>query len=121
MKTVKTNSNDIIVVEFAKEKEVEVIANYNTGELFLNKGLIGQFGLNDNLSILGKLSELEDNNLDRFVEKFTMDRHDGNFIEFENYVDKIDTCKTPKQSFISLLQSNGIETENKELLIIEVL
>ena len=62
--------------------------------------------------------ELEDKDLDRFVMNWRVGGLYQNYkmeSQYEEYM-----FKTPKQSFISLLQSEGIDT-NKNLLIIEVL
>ena len=71
--------------------------------------------------ILGKLSELIYKDCEEFVE------NDGDSLGvwYKNYNDKIDnkppySLETPKESFISLLQSEGIDI-NKEHLILKIL
>lgn len=108
MKTIKTQSNSIIVVEVPEDSDVEEI--------------IDNLNLSGDNKYLGKLSELIDEDCEEFVELLPSNM-------YKNYKWPEDKVRltgiqpinaTAKQSFISLLQSNGIDT-GKELLIIEVL
>ena len=113
MTTIKTQSNSIIVVEVPED-----VINWQSLDIVLDWS---------KHKILGKLSELEDKDLERFV-KFSI----NSIRTYKNYTQQRGKNNTPwernekmwlksaKQSFISLLQSEGIDT-NKNLLIIEVL
>ena len=127
MKQIKTNSKDIIVVEVPENSfnhELFYDGGTNTGIMFeprLEEYLQLQsikFPISSDIKtkILGKLSELKDKDLERFVEKI-FEGTDQEMYQSYYYHDSYEI--TPKQSFISLLQSNGIDT-NQELLIIEI-
>ena len=96
-------------------KEVKNIVYYNPDSFHLPEG---------RWKIIGKLSELTDEDCEEFVEKL-IDPYEK--IVFLNYP-KIDEVMrsferiTAKESFISLLQSEGVDTSNEDkLLIIKVL
>ena len=107
MNKIKTQSNDLIIIEIP-----ENVINWQSLDIVL-----------DWLKhkILGKLSELKDKDLEEFVEFIPHRESDYNL--YRNYLKlaKNYILGSAKQSFTSLLQSNGIETENKDYLIVEVL
>lgn len=129
---IKTESNDIIVVEVPEDSENFELHD-NDGITYDSKSLDSKenpwqfIDLEKGwYKILGKLSELDDKDLERFIENDNDGAFFGGFWEYtgpKNYVAKgtdWKICNSIKESFISLLQSNGIDT-GKELLIIEVL
>lgn len=95
-------------------------------------GFITNFKSAEDFNILGKLSELSEEKCSRFVKYIFIDAWFPGEINLEGYkdysfkligelfYDKIYKFKTAKESLISLLQSNDIDT-SKNLLIIEVL
>ena len=127
MKKLKTQSNDLIIVEVPEDAydfkiEVDYLIYRDNKTSIWNEGTPIQ--IPDNSKILGKLSELEDNELERFCHKMVQNDPPDQEIKFRgnwyNYLDYNKYESSPKQSFISLLQSNGTDI-NKELLVIEVL
>ena len=108
MKQIKTAGNDIVCVEIPEE-----VINWQSLDVSLDWS---------KHKILGKLSELIDEDCEEFVKLLPSNM-------YKNYKWPEDKVRltgiqpinaTAKQSFISLLQSEGIDT-NKNLLIIEVL
>lgn len=91
----------------------------NENQLFNDKKLI-TLGKNESWKIIGKLSELKDEDVEEFVE----DRlaHEGdlntNGIQYKDYKTEMYPFWKPKESFISLLKANGVDT-NKEQLILK--
>ena len=133
MKQIKTKSGKIICVEVPEESFNFTI--YDNGVYFeprLPEYLQFQsvnFKTYDlKLKILGKLSELTDKGCEEFVEfNFPFD---GQSIKiYKNYyyvpLEPWDTTpwyKSAKESFLSLLESEGVDTSNEDkLLIIKVL
>jgi len=119
MKTIKTQSSNLIVVEITKDQDIMFdnvdgrILSYLRHE-------------NKNVEYIGRLSELTDKDCEEFIDKMYINYGTTNPIHFEynNYnKPKKNTlhlaCNTAKESFISLLQSNGVETNGKEYLIIK--
>lgn len=130
MKTIKTQSNSILVVEVPEgakkyeyieyyKKYVDHVMNFRDYIVFKDSNPYCSV-------ILGKLSELENEELEKFVENDYDGAYFGGFWEYtgpKNYTAKgtdWKICNSTKESFISLLQSNEIDT-SKELLILETL
>ena len=76
------------------------------------------------LKIVGKLSELKDEDVEEFIDRYTfnetglssaneMYKYYGQCIGFP--------IISAKESFLSLLASNGLSTNNKEYLIVKTL
>jgi len=108
---IKTQSNDLIIIE-------------NPGP-FTKRALI-LFGYKDkDYKILGKLSELTDEDLVEFIELVGNDfNNKGEHLRcvFKNYNNNNLSFRSTKESFISLLQSEDIDTsEEDKLLIIKML
>lgn len=119
MKTIKTQSNSILAIEVPENEHISIDLNYDAGELLVNDVFVGTFELGDALDVLGKLSQLEDEEFERFVEHSKKSLTNEN--TWRDYrFDEWEECFDVKESFISLLQSNGMDT-SKELLIIEIL
>ena len=122
MKTIKTQSNSILAIEVPDDAydfkiEVDYLIYRDNKTSIWNEGTPIQ--IPENSKILGKLSELEDEEFERFVEHSKKSLTNEN--TWRDYrFDEWEECFDVKESFISLLQSNGIDT-SKELLIIEIL
>ena len=130
MKQLQTEGNDIIVIEVPKDAY-----NYR---FYINGALLYDtiskkdntlFNIMEHFNhikckILGKLSELTEEECSKFVHKMIGNNPPEQEIKFRgkyyNYLDYTIYCLTAKDSFISLLQSNEIDTNNN-LLLIEVL
>ena len=139
MNKIKTQSNDLIIIEIPEDfynYEIEargwslihgavylLYAKTPNGKKDWNRVFILDHKPynEDKYKILGKLSELEDKDFEKFVEFIPHRESDYNL--YRNYLKlaKNYILGSAKQSFTSLLQSNGIETENKDYLIVEVL
>lgn len=138
MKTIQTQSKELIVVEVPEDAYDLSIHHLNeeddnTGENYtvlrcFHSG-ITTFELSENkhidCKILGKLSELSEEECSRFVIKGGI----GTYKDYCYNLGKIDKIgvfgallemkfKTAKESLISLLQSHGVDT-TKNLLLIE--
>lgn len=130
MTTIKTHNNiELIALEVPENinkfwihfesisGETRVVQDTNgltTWDLCLEEGLHL-----DKYKILGKLSEISEEECERFVVKVMNNQHYQNY-NYKSIVDR--WVKTAKESFISLLQSNGIDTNNQNtLLLIEKL
>ena len=138
---IKTNSNDLIIVEIPEDAYGFEITRYCTSkflyykkpfitdikeDMFLPSSIfIDILNKDENVKILGKLSELSEDECSRFVEFGRNNNGLGNCL-YEGYFNYIPNIGikypfiTARESLISLLQSNGIDI-NKEYLIIEVL
>ena len=108
MKEIQTKSGDILCVEVPEDSDVEEI--------------IDNLNLSGNNKYLGKLSELIDEDCEEFVELLPSNM-------YKNYKWPEDKVRltgiqpinaTAKESFISLLESEGIDT-SREYLVIKVL
>lgn len=120
MKQIKTKSTTIEIIEVPKNSTNDLKHYYNL-ELNNNELIYTN-------KVLGKLSDLTDKECEEFVEfNFPFD---GQSIKiYKNYyyvpLEPWDTkpwYKSAKESFISLLQSKGINTSNEDkLLIIKML
>lgn len=127
VKQIKTKAEDILVVEVPKST-LDIHINYNNGSFSINNTVIAKFGLGDSLIILGRLSELSDEQCKELVETFNnpCTRYHGKFYDYSQkyrtHTISDDLVDTAKESFITLLQSEGIDINNKnELLIIKIL
>jgi hypothetical protein len=83
----------------------------STNKLRIKDGInwIGVCNVGKYSTIIGKLSDITEEQAAEFVDKFIMDRHENSeSIEYENYLNKIDTCISTKESLISLLKANDI-------------
>lgn len=126
MKTIKTNNNDLILIELTKDVfyydwiKVEEGICFYTEDINdrIHKYLLPKEIQNINqINILGKLSELTDEELENFCYYFEDEDIWMNYNKTPPYIPYRDTAK---QSFISLLQSEGMDT-SKEILLIEIL
>ena len=134
MKQIQTKSGKILCVEVPKNDEFELdkalyfsLYNVTQGK---SECTISNPTLNcKDLEIVGKLSELTEEDCEEFVEVTHYGGVDiGDAITqkvFKDYLSKNKISKLlfqSKESFISLLQSEGIDTSKKdELLIIKEL
>jgi hypothetical protein len=98
-------------------KEVNNVFYYDPDSFFLPKG---------SWKIIGKFSELEDKDFEEFVdyEDFFDDFEEWRYFKSYSPEDKLDfinSCclETPKESFISLCHSQGIEDDLDNYLIIK--
>ena len=108
MKEIQTKSGKILCVEVPEDSDVEEI--------------IDNLNLSGDNKYLGKLSELIDEDCEEFVELLPSNM-------YKNYKWPEDKVRltgiqpinaTAKESFISLLQSEGVNTE-KNIIVIEKL
>ena len=146
MKQIKTKSKDIICVEVPEDTTwwsiiENKLGNFITKELDLPQQFL-QYGKSSNIfgsqwnnqvyynpdnfylpkgkwEILGKLYELTDKDCEEFVEKMPFSFSDR-YLLYIPYLYSPEHTKSAKESFMSLLQSEGIDT-SKELLIIKIL
>lgn len=120
MKTIKTQSNSILAIEVPENaSDFQIIHDKTRVAYFYPNYKRFDLPNKSEYKILGKLSELEDEELERFVEHSKKSLTNEN--TWRDYrFDEWEECFDVKESFISLLQSNGIDT-SKELLIIEIL
>lgn len=122
MKQIKTKSGDILVIEILENVQCFITEfgihlsknNFKTGETITGFG---------SEQVLGKFSELTDKDGEDFVESI---KKKGQFTKYnyfyKDYLTNTFTHGSSKNSFISLLQSEGIDTSKEdELLIIKVL
>lgn len=123
MKTLKTESGEILVVGVPKDAYEFRFSLKKEGHLIYRQGKLRAdfIQLDKNYEIIGKLSELTDEDCEEFVE------NDGDSLGawYKNYANKIDnkppySLETPKKSFLSLLQFEGIDT-SKEWLVIKII
>jgi hypothetical protein len=125
MKQIKTKSGNILVIEVPEDiKDYEKLEWYKRYVDFVMHPIkdYGIFKDNNpyNSLILGKLSEITEDDCKEFVEKANDELLDINDNHWEDYTKTYweDDLPTAKQSFISLLQSEGINTSNEEELLI---
>ena len=142
MKTIKTKDKELLVVEVPKlafyfdwnycKKNYDDFNNpriqiYWETEDDRVGGIVTNFKSAEDFDILGKLSELADEQCEEFVDLL----HDNSYIEdikcwsgkfYYNYKQVPGMMNqlmyTAKQSFLSLLQSEGIDTTKECLIII---
>jgi hypothetical protein len=103
MKQIKTKSGDILCVE----NNTDSIAGIQLSLLWKDK----------DYKFLGKLSELTDKDCEEFVATPFREKY---WLDYSADIDFIYELKSAKESFISLLQSEGIDT-SKEQLIVKVI
>ena len=119
MKKIKTAGNDIIVAEVPEDAIDYKISGTNYLCYYIEDNWEVEVPrLQDNWKILGKLSELSEEDCSKFVEQLSfMGKKSDKWLCYSTLA-----CvkNTAKESLISLLQSNGIDTNNN-LLLIEVL
>jgi hypothetical protein len=118
MKQIKTKSEEIGIIEIPENSTNDLKHYYNL-ELNNNELIYTN-------KVLGKLSELTDKDCEEFVEIYKIVETGltkSNPIKlFKYYQDELEYVYTQKASFISLLQSEGIDTSNEDkLLIIKIL
>lgn len=118
MTTIKTHNNiELIVIEVPEDAyDFHIWGNdvlsYTEKSTDTNHN-IASF---KNCKILGKLLELSEEECSRFVEFYETEKIYKNYIGF---LDQAWDCgNSAKESFISLLQSQGVDT-SKHLLLIE--
>ena len=114
MKTIKTQNKELIVVEVP---DIELYSNTNE-RLFWDYYKKDNPDNNQEYLILGKLSELSEEECGRLV-KSKPHRH-SDYDLYYNYKLNLYSFGSSKESLISLLQSEDVDT-NKNLLIVEVL
>lgn len=126
-KIIKTQNNELIVVEVPEDackfiKDNDEICHYimysvNVTETSEDVIATTDLEFDFDFKILGKLSELSEEECDRFVVKVMNNQHYQNY-NYKNIVDR--WVKTAKASLISLLQANGVDCSNlNTLLLIE--
>ena len=134
MKQIQTIGNSLIVVkvpedayDFGFMKHNNSLFYWLTSNKTISEGNGDMIRMDlsiENLKILGKLSELSEENCSKFVHKMIGNNPSEQEIKFRgkyyNYLDYTIYCLTAKESLISLLQSNRVDT-NKNLLLIEIL
>lgn len=138
MKQIKTASNDVVVAEIPKSAYDfwlsfdAVCFKTSTGYDWV-KGrdcFIENYTktLQYTSKIIGKLSELSEEECSRFVFEYSSKTNTFDKSGFQNYLYTSSVWSfskfkfTAKESLISLLQSNGVNTsKSDELLIIEIL
>lgn len=104
---IKTKSGNILVVEITPEEDL--IDN-------IEARIISQL---DDAKIIGKLSKLKDKDVEEFVDNSIKGL--TNEITYRDYTfEDWEECFEAKESFLSLLESNGLNT-NKEYLIVKIL
>lgn len=134
MKQIKTKSGNILCVEVLKNAyDFELISQgyhlrYKTGGFNHITGAdnIKDIDIRNNLNnpkfvIIGKLSKLTDKDCEEFVEALNsvyLDYLNPDYAKAD-YTNEWG-CNSTKESFISLLQSEGMDT-SKEFLIIKIL
>lgn len=132
MKQIKTKSKDIICVEVPEDSYDFTI--YDNGVYFkptlIQYNEYGEINphpsvnfktYNLKLKIIGKLSELTDKDCEEFVEKMPFSFSDR-YLLYIPYLYSPEHTKSAKESFMSLLQSEGIDTSKEDkLLIIKML
>lgn len=107
---IKTKSGNILVVEITPEEDL-MFDN-------IEARIISQL---DDAKIIGRLSELKDEDVEEFV-----DNDNDSYGEwYKNYTFSLDdippfSLETAKESFLSLLESNGLNTNNNEYLIVKI-
>lgn len=130
MKQIKTKSGEILIAEVPEDIDLDTLSYSTSQDLHLLTATGKDVDIYCNnipdIKLIGILSELTDEQCEEFVEfNFPFD---GQSIKiYKNYyyvpLEPWDTnpwYKSAKESFISLLQSEGIDT-SKELLIIKIL
>ncbi len=125
---IKTKSGNILVVEITPEEDL--IDN-------IEARIISQL---DDAKIIGRLSELKDEDVEEFVLQWGQDMSrdiinsmvlgysdivkvdENTGLGYKNYMDNFNNNYTllAKESFLSLLASNGLNTNNKEFLIVKL-
>ena len=106
---IKTKSGNILVVEITSEEDL-MFDN-------IEARIISQL---DNVKIIGKLSELKDEDIEEFVEFKKVKGQFSDLYYYKDYPTNTFTHGTSSNSFLSLLTSNGLNT-NKEFLIVKTL
>ena len=105
---IKTKSENILVVEITPEEDL--IDN-------IEARIISQL---DDAKIIGRLSELKDENVEEFIEFKKVKGQFSDLYYYKDYPTNTSTHGTSLNSFLSLLASNGLNT-NKEFLIVKTL
>lgn len=127
MKTIKTQNKELIVVEVPEDAYDFILQNrlvtcilYTDNEKSDN---IIRFDEILNCEILGKLSELPEEECSRFVEKiekpaqYRSEFPNGKIPYYKSYTDGYYYSKA-KESLISLLQANGVDTSNQNTILL---
>lgn len=124
MKKLQTKAGEILIVEVPENIDLDTLSYSTSQDLHLlttdRKDVDVYCGNILDIKILGKLSELTDKDCDEFVE-VTGGKLNNTGLEYRDYMSSEDSYNyydNSKGSFISLLQSEGIDT-SKELLIIK--
>lgn len=131
MKQIKTAGKDLIVVEVPEDCKynIGISTDYKVFGDTNNSSNWTEFSIqlpDGEYKILGVLSELSEEDSDSFVFEYSSKTNTFDKSGFQNYLYTSSVWSfskfkfTAKESLISLLQSNNIDT-SKELLLIEVL
>jgi hypothetical protein len=131
MKTIQTKSGEVLLVKVPEDAyDFRLLKSYITYKYCENETVITvkNYSINSKKFIfIGKFSELEDEDFEKFVE---YDEINGQHDDFINGVGWMDYVKeryiyyspfTPKESFQSLCKSQGIEDDLNNYLIINKL
>ena len=106
---IKTKSGNILVVEITPEEDL-MFDN-------IEARIISQL---DNAKIIGKLSELKDEDVEEFVDSDIKKSVYLNYYYFDGEnIQGHPYYSSAKESFLSLLAANGLNT-NKEYLIVKL-
>lgn len=123
MKQIKTKSGEIICVEVPEDVDLSTLSYSTSQDLHLlttdGKDVDVYCENIPDIKILGKLSELTNKDCEEFCYYFEDEDIWMNYNKTQPYIPYKDTAK---ESIIYLLQSEGIDTSNKDrLLIIKLL
>ena len=108
---IKTKNGNILVVEITSEEDL-MFDN-------IEARIISQL---DDAKIIGKLSELKDEDVEEFVDRYTFNETGLSYAnEMYKYYGQCVGFPiiSAKESFLSLLAANGLNT-NKEFLIVKI-
>lgn len=121
MKTINANGNELIVVEVSDDAY-----DFNFGEMDNGHNIIdysvkskeSKYSISNSLFyhnhkwiILCLLRDITESECERFVKYYS------ELYLYLDYTGKITGCNTAKESLISLLQSNGIDTSKNLILL----
>lgn len=126
MKQIETVAGKILIIEVPEDAygfDIDLSSHISTPIIIFSKHRFIPLYKHGNFKILGKLSELSEEECKKFVIKLNNNIYHDYSTEWNGKRDIIHVYKeTAKESLISLLQSNGIDTtKENELLIVEVL
>lgn len=127
MKEIVTKSGKILVVEVENtsrffdiwSEDGKVYLNYSIflGEWCEEQVVLPITNSKNYFEIVGKLSELTDKNCEEFVKKMPFSFSDR-YLLYIPYLYSPEHTDSAKESFISLLKSEGIDTSKEWLIIL---